>query len=242
MVIRAVLFDWDGTIVREAAATDGRPDLLAPSLNIAAYASRNLKTKLAAEDFERAFQASLPADEPGPTTRTVSIGEVLATAFTWLGIEAGAGDVDACARIFHEAGTRGQQVYDDAWVLLPTLKARGYRTAVVTNSIFTRDFVARKARELGLSGYFDAFVASVDVGLAKPHPGLFHRALSEIAVDAHEALFVGDTVATDIVGARAAGMRAVLIERSVRAHEAAGYLVIERLSGLNELLGDGPAG
>jgi FMN phosphatase YigB (HAD superfamily) len=49
-------------------------------------------------------------------------------------------------------------------------------------------------------------------------------------------------LATDIAGARAAGMRAVLIERSLRAHEAAGYLVIERLSGLMELLGNGPAG
>ena len=237
-----MLFDWDGTIVRNPTTEAGETDFLTPSLSVAAYFSRNLKAKLAAEDFERAFQASWPASTVGPTARAISIGEVLASAFTWLGIEASPTQVADCAKIFYEAGTRGQQVYEDARVLLPTLRARGYRTAVVTNSIFTRDFVAGKARELGLAGYFDTFVASVDIGLAKPHPGLFHRALSEITVDAHEALFVGDTVATDIVGARAAGMRAVLIERSVRAHEAAGYLVIERLSGLNELLGDGPAG
>ena len=224
--------------------TDGaEPDFLTPSLGVAAYASRNLKKNLAAEDFERAFQASWPSSTAATTTtRAVSIGELLAGAFTWLGVEANTTHVAACAKIFHDAGTRGQQVYEDARALLPTLRARGYRTAVVTNSIFTRDFVAGKARELGLAGYFDSFVASVDIGLAKPHPGLLQRALSEITVDAHEALFVGDTVATDIVGARAAGMRAVLIERSVRAHEAAGYLVIERLTGLNELLGDGPAG
>ena len=241
MVIRAVLFDWDGTIVRNSRSQDSA-HLLGASMGVAAYASRNLDTSFLAEDFGRAFQAALPDDVPGRTLRAPTIGEVLAAAFTWLGVEAHRSDIDACARIFHDAATRGQEVYEDARALLPSLKAQGYLTAVVTNSIFTGDFVEREARELGLAGLFDTFVAGADIGLSKPHPGIFQRALSEIAVDPHEALFVGDSLATDIVGAKAAGMRAVLIERSLRSHHASGYLVIERLSALQELLGDGPPG
>jgi putative hydrolase of the HAD superfamily len=68
------------------------------------------------------------------------------------------------------------------------------------------------------------------------------KALELLRVDPHEALFVGDRAETDVAGARAAGMRAVLLERRGRAREAAGYLVIQRLSGLNDVLGDGMAG
>ena len=100
------------------------------------------------------------------------------------------------------------------------------------------DFVFRKAKSLGVAQYFDAIISGADVGLAKPHPGIFQSALAAIQVDPHEALFVGDSLKTDIVGAKAAGMRAVLIERSLRSHHASGYLVIERLGALDELLGE----
>jgi putative hydrolase of the HAD superfamily len=112
---------------------------------------------------------------------------------------------------------------------------------VVTNAIFPSALFAPKVNEFGLAGYIDAFVSSADVGVAKPNPGPFLRALAELKVEAQDALFVGDMVATDIVGARAAGMRAVLLERTDRAKDRSGYLVIERLTALNDILGEGPA-
>ncbi len=239
MAIRAVLFDWDGTIVRDAAANpESGADFFAPSLAVANYAEKHMGATFGAEDFERAFQAALPVYVAGETATSPAIGSLMASAFAWLGVNATPRDIEACSRVFYNSGARGLEVYEDARILLPSLKARGYRTAVVTNSPFTNDFVFRKAKSLGVAQYFDAIISGADVGLAKPHPGIFQSALAAIQVDPHEALFVGDSLKTDIVGAKAAGMRAVLIERSLRSHHASGYLVIERLGALDELLGE----
>jgi putative hydrolase of the HAD superfamily len=237
VAIRGVLFDWGGTIVRDDSLT-----LVAPPLAVASYIQKNLETEVSAGEFERAFQAVLPEYRPGVTETAPNLQRLLGATFTWLGLAVAAGDVEACARIFFREATHNLAVYDDARALLASLRYRGYRTAVVTNAIFPSALFEPKVNELGLAGYIDAFVSSADVGLAKPNPSPYLAALAAIDLEPHEAIFVGDMAATDIAGARAAGMRAILLERTDRARDRSGYLVIERLTALNDLLGDGPAG
>lgn len=236
MSIRGVLFDWGGTIVR-----DDRVTLGAPAAAISAYARKNLDARLSADEFERAFQAVLPEYQPGVTEVTPHLSRLLGAAFTWLGMAVSAGDVEACARLFFQEAMHNLDVYDDARALLASLKFRGYRCGVVTNAIFPASLFEVKVNELGLSGYFEAFVTSADVGLGKPNPAPYLRALAALDLEPQEALFVGDTAETDIAGAKAAGMRAVLLERADRAKDRAGFLVIERLTALNDFLGEGPA-
>ncbi len=231
MAIRGVLFDWDGTIARGSGER-----VPAACVAVAAYAARELGVEASPADLERALDAVVshrPAD-PAPEIRAI-----LGQAFTWLGWPASAGDVEAAARLFFEAACRGQEVYDDARAILASLKYRGYRLGVVANSIFPADSWHPLVNSLGLAGYIETFVTSADIGLAKPSPSPFRRALAELRLQPHEAIFVGDTPATDIAGARAAGLRAVLLDRRGRQREAAGYLVIHRLSALADLLGEG---
>ncbi len=235
MAIRAVLFDWDGTIVRNDASR-----IPAAASSVEAYARKYLEVDVTDGDFERAFQAVLPEYRPGEIQLTPTIGRLVGEAFTWLGWSAGANDVESCARLFFDTGTLGQEVFDDARAILASLNYRGYAVGVVTNAIFPGHYFQKKVNELGLSGHIDAFVASADVGLGKPHPAPYQRALADLGAEPHEAIFVGDTPETDVVGARNAGMRAVLIERQDRARDRSGFLVIERLSALNDILGEGP--
>lgn len=236
MTIRAVLFDWDGTLVKSSYS----PAFLRAAGAVEAYARKYLNVEFAEGDFERAFNAVLPAYTPGEVQPVPTIGRIIGEAFTWLGWPAAANDVESCARLFFDAGTLDQEVYDDARAILASLKYRGYSVGVITNAIFPGLYFQKKVNELGLAGYVDAFVSSADVGLGKPHPAPYQRALGLLAAEPHEALFVGDTPETDIAGARGAGMRAILIERQDRARDRAGYLVIERLSALNDVLGEGP--
>ena len=236
MAIRGVLFDWDGTLVR------GEPfDFHAAAESIASYVARRLETQFSADDFRRAFQAVLPEYKPGETELAPTIQRLLGEAFTWLGLAVGVNDVESTARLFFREAAAGLTVYDDARALLASLRYRGYRTGVVTNSLFPSALFEPKVNELGLAGYFDSFVSSADVGLAKPNPSPYLKALADMGLEPQDAIFVGDTAVTDIAGARAAGMRAVLLERSDRARDRSGFLVIERLTSLNDLLGEGPA-
>ena len=62
----------------------------------------------------------------------------------------------------------------------------------------------------------DAWVSSGAHGKVKPSPTIFRAALDLLDVEPSAAVMVGDTVADDIEGARAVGMRAILIDREGR--------------------------
>jgi putative hydrolase of the HAD superfamily len=65
----------------------------------------------------------------------------------------------------------------------------------------------------GIGGLVDGVVSSAVVGVAKPAPAVFEAGLELAGCSAGEALLVGDSVENDVAGARAAGIRAVLVRR-----------------------------
>jgi putative hydrolase of the HAD superfamily len=99
---------------------------------------------------------------------------------------------------------------------------------VVSNSIGTLE---GQLVGLGLARYFKAILDSAIVGIQKPHSGIFKLALQRLGVESSEAVFVGDTYATDIGGAQLAGITGVLID-TVDAYPGA---TCPRISSLPEL-------
>ena len=94
--------------------------------------------------------------------------------------------------------------------VLAALCRRGLRLGCVTNTVLSRAQIRGALAEHGLLAHLDSVVVSSEVGYRKPHPSLFRRALSDLGVEAAEAVFVGDRMPEDIAGAQAVGMRAVL--------------------------------
>lgn len=106
------------------------------------------------------------------------------------------------------------QAYDDALPALQRAAASGCRLAVIANWDCS---LAGVLERLGLAEPFAAIVTAAEVGAAKPDPRPFQVALERLGVDAGRALHVGDDAVTDVVGAQAAGLTAVLLDRSGRA-------------------------
>jgi putative hydrolase of the HAD superfamily len=124
----------------------------------------------------------------------------------------------------------------DAWRLFPTaketlreLRARGYRTGLISN---WDDRLPDLLEGLGLLDGLDPVVVSYRVGAEKPAPRIYETALREAGVDADRALMVGDDREADFDGARACGMRAILLDRNARAD---GDGTLRSLSGLLRL-------
>lgn len=109
------------------------------------------------------------------------------------------------------------RAYRESWRPLPgaerLLRAVGERAkvAVVTNNLFAEQ--RDKLRTLGLARYVDELVTSEAVGVAKPDPGIFRLALERLECSADDAVMVGDSWESDVAGARAAGIRAVWLNR-----------------------------
>lgn len=85
-----------------------------------------------------------------------------------------------------------------------------YAIVVATNAALSDEALVRKAlARVGLDPYVSAAVTARDLGVSKPDPAFFHAALERVGCRASEAVMVGDGYSTDIVGAKAAGWRAV---------------------------------
>ena len=86
-----------------------------------------------------------------------------------------------------------------------------------------------------ITQHLNFVVASAAVGAAKPHPDIFRYALVRARLQPHEVLYVGDSYISDVLGARTAGIAAVLIDREGRAPEV-DCPVVTSLLGLFDLL------
>jgi putative hydrolase of the HAD superfamily len=103
------------------------------------------------------------------------------------------------------------RTYPDVEPALRELRRRGLRLVVVSNwDCSLQEWLDRA----GIGELIDGSASSAVVGEAKPAPAVFEAGLRLAGCDAAEAVFVGDTVDNDIVGARAAGLRAVLVQRA----------------------------
>jgi HAD superfamily hydrolase (TIGR01509 family) len=92
---------------------------------------------------------------------------------------------------------------------LALLRRAGLRAAVISNS---NGSIRSILSALGLTEHLDFVIDSAEVGVEKPNPKIFQLALSRAGVAPTEAAYVGDLYSIDIRGARAAGMRAVLLD------------------------------
>jgi len=100
------------------------------------------------------------------------------------------------------------ELYDDVVPVLDQLRAADLKIGLVSNS--ARD-VHAFARHHGLD--IDAGISSFHHGKTKPHASIFRAVLDLLEVTPGQAAMVGDTIDADIDGARAIGMRAVLVDR-----------------------------
>lgn len=92
---------------------------------------------------------------------------------------------------------------------LEALRRRGYRLGVISNA----DGRAEQALDaVGLGTHFELVIDSGRVGIDKPDPRIFRMAAEQMGVRPEEAVYVGDIYEIDVLGARAAGMQAILID------------------------------
>jgi len=92
---------------------------------------------------------------------------------------------------------------------LHVARANGLRTAVISNSNGT---VADILASLGLATDLEFIIDSSKVGVEKPDPRIFHIALERARLEPAEAVYVGDLYSIDVLGARAAGLHAILMD------------------------------
>jgi putative hydrolase of the HAD superfamily len=201
-VLEAVLFDWGHTLmdwVWDDGLLEAGHRAGLEAVGAGTDAAPRLTERYRAE--ARLFDWEAPEEvEYAPLVRTM-LSEV--------GVEV---DDQALARFLlaeHAAWAPARRVASMSGVLLDSLRDRGLKTGLVSNTWDPGWILERDLQEMGLLERLDVVVFSSDVGIRKPSPEIFRRALDPLGVAPERALFVGDRLVADILGARDVGMRTV---------------------------------
>ena len=216
-MLRAVVFDVDFTLARPG-----------PDLGPEGYRELGRRHGLELEParYEEARAAAFTEVKRHPE---LDHDEEIWVLFTERIIRGMGGEGDTYAAAVEMEGRWAQsahfELYEDTMPVLEELRAAGLKLGLVSNS--ARD-VHAFAEHHALP--IDAGISSFHHGRTKPHESIFRAMLDLLGVAPGEALMVGDTVDDDVEGARAVGMRAVLLDREGRYPEVEG-----RLDDLREL-------
>ncbi len=122
-------------------------------------------------------------------------------------------------------------LFPDVLPALTSLERLGIALGVISNWDYS---LHRVLGSLGLYSRFATVIASLEEGVEKPDRRLFELALARAGVEPHEAVHVGDNPIDDFQGAKACGLRAILLDRTL---EAPGPDQIPSLSHLPEAMG-----
>ena len=191
--MKAVLLDGMGTLLRLVPPAPALAEALGVDLATAERAFRAEAGYYVAHHLEGSDPSSL-----GDLRRRCA--RVLAEA---AGVDP-AGALDALTRSLRF------EPFADAAPMLRELRARGLRLVVVSNWDCSLPEVLER---VGLRELVDEVVASAVAGAAKPAAAIFGAGLAAARCAPAQAVHVGDSRANDVEGARAAGIRALLLDR-----------------------------
>jgi putative hydrolase of the HAD superfamily len=200
-MLRAVLFDVDFTLFRPG-----------PELGPEGYRRLGERHGLTL-DPERYAEARIASIEALSRERDLVHDDEVWVAFTEqivLGMGGDPSGARECAVDMVREWERHDNfaLYEDALPVLEVLRSHRLKIGLVSNG--QRD-LGEFLEHHGL--HVDATVGSRAHGRIKPHPSIFVAALDLLGVEPGEAAMVGDSYEDDIAGARALGMRAILLDR-----------------------------
>ena len=200
MTVRAVIFDWGGTLTPWHS--------IDPSELWQAVCARHYPAAEVAAMAAAAWAAEVEFWRLAESSQRSS---TLAGVFARAGITASA----ALLASYFDAWDPHTITDPDAAPLMRELRRRGIKVGVLSNTMWPRAWHEEVFRRDGVLHLIDGSVYSSEIAWTKPHREAFGAAMAAIGVtDPGRCVFVGDRPYDDIHGAQAAGMRAVLIPNS----------------------------
>lgn len=215
MVLRAVFFDLDNTLINYAGY----------KLRTAIAAAEELVSRGFPDTVENIVRKMFFVYDRNGMEHEKTLHDVIIQ----YGLPIRDGEMYQQAALIaynREKYSRGITPYPDAMETLMALRRMGLKIAVISDG--PRNKVYQRLILSGMDRMFDGIITRDDAGQAKPHRKPFERALRKTHVRAEEAMMVGDIVTKDMYGARRLGIttcHAVFGEKDRKKYEGMGGIV-----------------
>ena len=119
------------------------------------------------------------------------------------------------------------EICNGARSTLVYLRKKNYRVSMISNLMLPGKLLRQKLLSSGILSYFDTITISSEVGFIKPHKNIFLLTAESDQLRAGQIVFVGDSYAQDIVGAKGVGMKTVWLNRSNDTVQYRGAAVVQ---------------
>ena len=200
MAVRAVIFDWGGTLTPWHSVDHEE-----------LWMSVCARHYPAAEAAAAAAAARAAEMELWRLAENAQQSATLDAVFERAGVTASAGFLAS----YYEAWDPHTVTDPDARPLLRELRRRGIKIGVLSNTMWPRTAHERIFIRDEIFDLIDGAVYSSEIPWVKPHPEAFRAAMRAVGVtDPADCVYVGDRPYDDVHGAKSAGMRAVLVPNS----------------------------
>lgn len=212
MVKRAVLFDLGGTLVQYFEKSEFPGILMQAITEVQGYlrregllniSSESMWRKVQEEDYEAKDYSVRPLEER--LARIFQLDAAVRTNELLMTI---------CRLFMKPIFARGQ-CYEDSLSVLRELRLRRFKTGIVSNTTWGSPAILwrEEIKRLGLDKLVDTAVFCRDTGWRKPARQVFQLTLRNLHLNPQDCVFVGDDPRWDLIGPRAVGIKAVLIDR-----------------------------
>jgi putative hydrolase of the HAD superfamily len=224
---RAITFDCWNTLLYEESWKTAHALRVEALRRAASAAGREVEKEAAGLAFDTAWVRHMEMWEAGAASGAT---EVAHWALAELELSPHGANLPGLVRDFEEASHSGRVLaLDGARAALESLDHAGIRLGLVCDTGLTPGRVVRQLLDAqGLLGFLASTIFSDEWSLPKPHPEVFQAALSELGIEASEAMHIGDLKRTDVAGARAVGMTTVRLRGrndDLSAHAEADHVV-----------------
>ena len=225
--VQAIIFDLDRTLIRSQSGFDKALNEAADFLT--KYLKRHDHTLSSAKIYRTLRPIAKSFESQGLYDRDMWWIILLRR----LGLSHLSGKwVHKVTLLYWKAYIAASPPYHDAEYTLRTLRKRGYRMALVTDTDGTLGMKRKRVKALPFYDLFETVVvAGEDTPKIKPSKTPFVLVAKRLRVSPKECVYVGDNPKADVKGARAVGMQTILVKRR-RLKGAHPTLIIKSLSQL----------
>lgn len=175
--------------VKESTGIEVSPDLLAGKL---------LKT---IDDLMKA---------QGEDLAEIRIYDMVTSVLSDLGVNVSDGLPAKFVEIYYQPTTEQIVLEKGAVEILSSLRGKGKKIGLVSNSIFPAEFHRSEMKRFGIFDFFDFTIFSSEAGIRKPNKEIYLGALKLAGASPERTVFVGDRMLEDVAGPKSIGMKAIL--------------------------------
>lgn len=213
MPVKAILFDLDDTLIDWSGFKGNWWELEPTHLrHVYSYLSSLHPMPVNSETFIEEFSKRSRAGWSQARDSLISphLGKLLVETAEAVGVPKKYIDHDRLLIEYQWGVAEGTTVFPEVPKVLEKLISHGFHLGIITNSFVPMSLRDIELKAHGLINYFPRCrFSAADAGYLKPHPEVFRVALKTLGVTHKEAIFVGDSLPADIVGAQSIGMKAV---------------------------------